>query len=476
MVAFRGLCVRMGLHSGLDDPSQIAFNKVGSAYQYCGPFATIAKLVSDAAPGGLITLSGQAFARLRHGSTAAAAGAPPSSSRSRPAPDPLVIYAGHHVLPGDDVAPAVPPAPARPSTGSNASRSRAQSQVAVRMDSGLGTGPSQARPGSALLRSILGGALTNGSILGGAQANGGARPSRGQIEGLSSGERDPSGRHVRRQADMSQPLSNVVVNPLGLHGPGWEEGTQRQLGIRSHSLSLAAPPPLVCRLALAPPLRTVRAVQKGVGASTLLADLPGPAARALAKLHRLAGALLGSAGGYLVETGNGLVLAAFGGARRAVDWALECVDGVRGMELDEELLAHELCAEELALPAVLTAAAEQPMAMGPRGFVRPSLVATRPGYPAVRSGLRLKVGLDMGSATHMLTESSGRLSYRGRVMNRAARVAGVAAAGQVLCTVGAWDACEQEGIYDDGVSGISLGAMSLKGLSAPVGVVQCVRE
>ena len=36
VVAFRGLRVRMGLHTGLDDPESVAFNKVSSAYAYKG--------------------------------------------------------------------------------------------------------------------------------------------------------------------------------------------------------------------------------------------------------------------------------------------------------------------------------------------------------------------------------------------------------------------------------------------------------
>ena len=36
LVAFRGLRVRMGLHTGLDDPEAVAFNRVASAYAYKG--------------------------------------------------------------------------------------------------------------------------------------------------------------------------------------------------------------------------------------------------------------------------------------------------------------------------------------------------------------------------------------------------------------------------------------------------------
>ncbi|GFR41358.1 hypothetical protein Agub_g2041, partial [Astrephomene gubernaculifera] len=117
-------------------------------------------------------------------------------------------------------------------------------------------------------------------------------------------------------------------------------------------------------------------------------------------------------------------------------------------------------------------------------------------------GLRVKVGLDVGPVTYSLTASSGRLSYRGRVMNRAARIAGKAAAGQVLCSGAVWQACEtamalgcsggsrpsgdcsgdmggsredSEGELCRGIVGVSLGKVALKGISAPVEVVQCTR-
>ena len=82
-----------------------------------------------------------------------------------------------------------------------------------------------------------------------------------------------------------------------------------------------------------------------MGASTLLTELPGPASRALDQFQRLACGLLmgaeettehgaaldfrGRSGGYLVEGGDGLVLAAFGSPRAAVEWALDTVEALR---------------------------------------------------------------------------------------------------------------------------------------------------
>ncbi|PNH12354.1 Adenylate cyclase [Tetrabaena socialis] len=62
----------------------------------------------------------------------------------------------------------------------------------------------------------------------------------------------------------------------------------------------------------------------------------------------------------------------------------------------------------------------------------------------------------------------------GKVMNRAARIAGTAAAGQVLASGAVWRAAEQDG-SGGGVVGLSLGRLPLKGITAPVEVVLCTR-
>ncbi|GFR49257.1 hypothetical protein Agub_g11275, partial [Astrephomene gubernaculifera] len=144
---------------------------------------------------------------------------------------------------------------------------------------------------------------------------------------------------------------------------------------------------------------------------------------------------------------------------------LESLAGLRELEWEEELLEHELCSEEVVVhtsasdPTGAAAAAAgggggQQLGGNSSGTATSSTTpagsgaAHRPqqqqqqgrqgrqhrGGTELQRGLRIKVGLDVGLASHTLTEASGRLSYRGRVMNRAARIAGIAAAGQVLCS------------------------------------------
>ncbi|GFR49580.1 hypothetical protein Agub_g11646, partial [Astrephomene gubernaculifera] len=337
-------------------------------------------------------------------------------------------------------------------------------------------------------------------------------------------------------------------------------------------LYIAVPTPLLCRLALCPPLKSLWVAQvssldaptgrvsvaflKVVGAATLLADLPGPAAAALEQCQRLVCGLLGGAGGYLVEgCGNGLVLAAFGSPAAAAEWALDCVDGLKRLDWDPALLSHELCEEVVTLAAQravvqsvtgpsggggtppppqlgstpspapapaptgasLAAAAaagaaaggaasrlrsgaaapgaggaggagaggEGSGAAGATAFVRPASVALSRQATTLSRGLRIKVGIDVGFAACSLTATSGRLSYRGRVMNRAARIAGIAAAGQVLCSGAAWEGVTAEALRPPSggglppclnLSAVSLGPMVLKGIKEPLEVLQCVRD
>ncbi|KAG2440503.1 hypothetical protein HYH02_010381 [Chlamydomonas schloesseri] len=559
MIAFRGLRVRMGIHtSPKADACVVTFNRVNSTYHYSGTLAETAKLVSDAATGGLVVLSAHAFTRLRNtDKTAAAAKA-----------DAVVIYAGHYVLRSGTTGSA----PAANGTASND-------------DSG-----SKMAPGPVEAQGAVKGAFERvteglvGLVLDGSN-----------LRRAKTNVRDGGGPALASAKLMSAPtgIPDTTTATTGGAAPG------------EVPLFVAVPASLLCRLAHTPPLRTVRQVQLGslaaptgsvtiafmkvVGASTLLTDLPGPARRALDQFQRLACGLLlsrsdmvaadpavgeagaadqdgnagcvaangaaapssgvgcGGGGGYLVEGGDGLVLAAFGSPLAAVEWALDTLERLKGLAWEEELLAHEMCEEVLtagpapvstspmpllksratssggisitaalpSLPAALMREqqppaqphqsrllpftsrngqrdvqqpqTQQPARSQPQG---PSLLSMRARWRSLERGLRVKVGLDVGPVTYSLTESSGRLSYRGRVMNRAARIAGTASPGQVLCSGGVWAACEAGmaagaggagaasrgyGYISNNLLGARLGTLALKGIQAPVEVVQCFR-
>ncbi|GFH20213.1 uncharacterized protein HaLaN_17297, partial [Haematococcus lacustris] len=58
---FRGLRVRMGMHTGITDPADVVFEPVSGRTIYTGPCMELARAVSDAAPGGGLLLSAEAF-------------------------------------------------------------------------------------------------------------------------------------------------------------------------------------------------------------------------------------------------------------------------------------------------------------------------------------------------------------------------------------------------------------------------------
>ncbi|KAG2490196.1 hypothetical protein HYH03_011323 [Edaphochlamys debaryana] len=578
VVAYRGLRVRMGLHSGLNDVGQMSYNKVGGSFHYGGAFAATAKHTSDVAPGGLISLSGSAFKRLRI--SLKGSGGP----ATRAAAAATVVYAGHHVLksteagfltkphiasgslsgaqetvdagqdgpdpdpdPDPEVAVMAGPGPVgeaweQSSPGALSPVRAASGGNGVRAASGGGRAPGRRlfhadfRLGGRSYREVQSAVLPATAPLAVAvSVNEAANAAGGVIEPRSV-TLDVFGGALRDSLARSAPIrprsragSTRTTRDGGLpfiasgpHTSIADAAPSRsvpqlsnynryscafqfnaELAGRAKSLFLAVPPGLLCRLVLSPPLRTVHQAQLGalaapisritvafmkvVGASTLLGDLPGPAARALDLFQRLTGGLLGAAGGFLVEGGDGLVLAAFGRPSAAVLWALQCIEQLKSQDWEEELLGHELCSEEVSAAAPGRALAAPPRQASALHPPPPSALspAVPGGAPSMHRGLRVKVGLDSGHVSHSLEEASGRLSYRGRVMNRAARIAGIAAAGQVLCSAGTWEACEGGGAdtglglglgggLSDGVGAVRLGPMGLKGITHPVEVVQCV--
>eukprot|EP00198_Chlamydomonas_reinhardtii_P007848 XP_001697185.1 predicted protein [Chlamydomonas reinhardtii] len=677
LVAFRGLRVRMGLHTGLDDPESVAFNKVSSAYAYKGPFAKLAKLISDAAPGGLILLSSATFSRLRntrsttgsssstagdkaaaasaaaeaaaaeqaggflaegddeggggtarHSATgaaaavvkesvasflsgikhmfgsrraaeAAAAAAAAASSRGA-----VIVFAGRHVLSADPKPQGSPPVPwwgggalcssrrhrfsrlrcgasglsgaAAPGAGTTgptvtlalagpvAEATLALDEVSPDSDNELGVGAQQAA-------GQIGGAAAdaNDTVAATAAARVNAQEQQPQPQlqlqlpsaaGVQSNGRHHNaslqhqhqhrqfGRSIDRGAlagmlaealveAASATQSAIAAGAQGTHGTNGAHGVaaavavadgtgaasplppprRRQVGEllalmqpeSSELVFLAVHPSLVCRLALAAPLRVVRPCAQGslaapvlrvtvvfmkvAGAALLLQDLPGPAARALDAFLRLAAGLLGAAGGYLVEGGDGLALAVFASPAAATRWALDTVAALKRYPWEEALLSHELCAEELAIGgavAVSHTASQATVAVGngtggggggggglPHQSRSPHSFTLQRSRTIMQTGPRIKCGLDVGEVTHTLTEASGRLSYRGRPMNRAARIAGICAAGKVLVSGDVWAAaCEEDAGMAYSYSGISLGAIPLKGVAQPIEVVEVVRE
>lgn len=90
-VLFRGLRIRMGLHTGVHHASDVSENKASGRVVYSGEALVMAKAVSDASHGGLVLVSSTTLARLQHITLCSAWLCGPHST-------PLVIPMGTHVL------------------------------------------------------------------------------------------------------------------------------------------------------------------------------------------------------------------------------------------------------------------------------------------------------------------------------------------------------------------------------------------
>ena len=66
-------------------------------------------------------------------------------------------------------------------------------------------------------------------------------------------------------------------------------------------------------------------------------------------------------------------------------------------------------------------------------MLRANALKARPdsNFDSKPQGLRIKVGVDIGRVSCSVHAALGRATYRGRVMNRAARVCGLCKSGQV---------------------------------------------
>mmetsp|Transcript_26012 Transcript_26012/g.66177 ORF Transcript_26012/g.66177 Transcript_26012/m.66177 type:complete len:91 (+) Transcript_26012:790-1062(+) len=82
------------------------------------------------------------------------------------------------------------------------------------------------------------------------------------------------------------------------------------------------------------------------------------------------------------------------------------------------------------------------------------------------------MGMDAGDVAARLSPATGRMTYSGKCMNRAARIAGMANTSQVLCSKGVWTASRNDPeIQSMGIAGVSLGMQELKGTR--VEVIHC---
>ncbi|KAL6761964.1 nucleotide cyclase [Haematococcus lacustris] len=136
--------------------------------------------------------------------------------------------------------------------------------------------------------------------------------------------------------------------------------------------------------------------------------------------------------GYWVSSAEeeGMVLAAFPCSLQCLHWALltltTCMDMDWPQALLDSLFGEEMtaCLDTSGSKAGVT----QAPATGDDEGQRQRAAAQ--GTVRLLRGLRLKVGVDVGEVACDLTPANGRFNYRGRCLNRAARINGLAVSGQ----------------------------------------------
>ncbi|KAJ9506285.1 hypothetical protein QJQ45_000070 [Haematococcus lacustris] len=144
--------------------------------------------------------------------------------------------------------------------------------------------------------------------------------------------------------------------------------------------------------------------------------------------------------GYWVSSAEeeGMVLAAFPCSLQCLHWALLTLTTCMDMDWPQALL-DSLFGEEVTAcldTSGSKAGVSQAPATGDDEGQQQRAAAQ--GTVRLLRGLRLKVGVDVGEVTSDLTPANGRFNYRGRCLNRAARINGLAVSGQVWCSETAW--------------------------------------
>eukprot|EP00798_Chlamydomonas_sp_ICE-L_P000098 gene98-5529_t len=191
------------------------------------------------------------------------------------------------------------------------------------------------------------------------------------------------------------------------------------------------PLPLLPRVALLPPPKTLKklslsSLEAPVGHTTiaffhaLIARGETEAAQASIEIyHRLALRVATKMNGYVLELSDGLCLMAFTHPSLALVWALQLQKTMKKTTWPEKLRSMQLAAASNPGPGPSTAS--PPTALSGQ-------VSDGVGQPG--PGLVIQAGIDQGLAMDSVNDASRKLSYRGRVMNRAARLSTLAKPGQ----------------------------------------------
>ncbi|GLI71278.1 hypothetical protein VaNZ11_016406 [Volvox africanus] len=382
--AFRGLRVRIGMASGVPEPSDVSYNAAEARFHYNGIGMRLTRAVQGAAAGGMVLLSDSTFAQQRQeqaaahiadAADAAASGGSISNSGSSSLSGVLWLHMGQHLL-HPDLAPQ---------------------QVYQAVSPGL-SGRLALFPPITARRCFAAGVLSA---------------------------------PVRRAAI-------AFVHVVGASSLlAWDAAVART-ALKLLEEDFAAK---LCQ--------SYSWTDGGVEGNTAPAEADGSGQD---------GCWDGGCRGYIVEAYGGLLLASFSHPGQAVRCCLALLDAMPGLPWPAALLENALC-EELTVARLDSTGAVS--------------------REVLFRGLRIKAGLDYGAVHATINSATGRVSYRGRVMNRASRISSNASSGQVLCSRDLYDAAAALAFATHGsseqlpFSTISLGASALKGLPEPVELLLC---
>uniref|UniRef100_A0A7S3R8N7 Guanylate cyclase domain-containing protein n=1 Tax=Dunaliella tertiolecta TaxID=3047 RepID=A0A7S3R8N7_DUNTE len=179
---------------------------------------------------------------------------------------------------------------------------------------------------------------------------------------------------------------------------------------------------------------------------------PDVTAAALELWHGTVQGILTKRGGYLVEAVDGLCLAAFAQPAAAIRWAIECIKACLHLSWPAELLESDLGEEKHYTPAQSFANLSKDdflptahaIAEKQNASFASNLSCPRVHQVLLFRGLRIKVGIDWGPVKADLHAATARVTFRGRVMNRASRISDLAKSGEVWCSENAWEAAAPE--------------------------------
>ncbi|KAG1672359.1 hypothetical protein FOA52_010977 [Chlamydomonas sp. UWO 241] len=498
LMMFRGLRVRMGVHSGVV-ATDISHNKSAARTQYVGPSLSRARNVCDATPGGAVLLSKAAFVAVtteggrKQGVVMAHVGdfqkeapmrmpmrgarrgpAPPApqapivppgpasqaakaalvgvsevvnaaaqaaSKRARSPPGKRVCFE-QPAAAGPSAAPAPKPSansspapPAAPAPKPSANPSPAPSAASPKPTANSPPAPSAAPPPKPSANPSPAPSATPPPK---PSANPSPAPRATSPPKPSANPSPPTPSAASANANATPAIvtsgPKTSLTPLSRTQPP-------RITKRSHRCQADAPPSskplrlyaavrpeLLARYVAGAPLKVAEKVSGGVFDApvgsvtinfmympchkTLSAWRPELADLAAATFSILVMACVHKNNGYVVEHDGGFCLSAF---CRAVDAVIFCIDMKAAMmkaQWSAELLEHELCEE------------------------------VTEGKCVVMRGPRVKSGTDSCSQVFTaINPSSGRMEYRGKVMNRAARIASKATSGVALVSSNCFAEC-----------------------------------